>query len=208
MFVLPSLAPSDDYRPAFEALVALCGAATIVFAVAALVAVGARPERLYAAAAFLGLAPLALGPVLLTRFDVWPAMLTVGALAALVSGRGRLALRRARLGGRCEALPARSAARSRSSTSLGARGAGRRLSLWPCSSLVLAVFFVPFAALAPDGLQASFERQTGRPLQIESLGSAAPARGAAARRLRAGGRLQLRLAESERGAAGRSRAPL
>ena len=39
--------------------------------------------------------------------------------------------------------------------------------------LVLAVVFVPFAALAPDGLQASFERQTGRPLQIESLGSAA-----------------------------------
>ena len=27
MFALPSLAPSDDYRPAFEALVALCGAA-------------------------------------------------------------------------------------------------------------------------------------------------------------------------------------
>ena len=47
---------------AFEALVALCGAATIVFAVMALVAVGARPERFYAAAAFLGLAPLALGP--------------------------------------------------------------------------------------------------------------------------------------------------
>ena len=32
--------------------------------------------------------------------------------------------------------------------------------------------FLPFALLAPDGLLASFERQTGRPLQIESLGSA------------------------------------
>ena len=39
--------------------------------------------------------------------------------------------------------------------------------------LVLLVAFVPFALIAPDGLQASFERQTGRPLQIESLGSAA-----------------------------------
>ena len=62
MFALPSLAPSDDYRPAFEALVALCGCGDDrVRSHVALVAVGARPERLYAAAAFLGLAPLASG---------------------------------------------------------------------------------------------------------------------------------------------------
>ena len=169
MFAL-SLAPSDDYRPAFEALVALCGAATIVFAVVALVAVGARPERLYAAAAFLGLAPLALGPVLLTRFDVWPAMLTVGALAARV-GEEPARPSRPRLGGRCEA-PTRSFCCPSLLYLARRKGAETALAL-AVFLLVLAVIFVLFAALAPDGLQASFERQTGRPLQIESLGSAA-----------------------------------
>ena len=172
MFALPSLGPSDDYRPAFEALVALCGAATIVFAVAALVAVGARPERLYAAAAFLGLAPLALGPVLLTRFDVWPAMLTVGALAALVSGRSRLAFAVLGLAVAAKLYPL--VLLPIALLYLARRKGGRETALaLAVFLLVLAVVFVPFAALAPDGLQASFERQTGRPLQIESLGSAA-----------------------------------
>src|SRR5437868_438015 len=38
------------------------------------------------------LAPLALGSVILTRFDLWPAALAVGALALLLAGRPRLAL--------------------------------------------------------------------------------------------------------------------
>ena len=59
------------------------------------------------------------------------AMLTVGALAALVSG-GAGSPYRPRLGGRCEALPARSAAH-RAFYLARRKGAGRRLSLWPCS---------------------------------------------------------------------------
>jgi len=38
---------------------------------------------------------------------------------------------------------------------------------------VLAAVFVPFAVLAPRGLEHSFTFQLGRPLQIESLGAAA-----------------------------------
>jgi hypothetical protein len=37
-----------------------------------------------------GLAPLALGPVVLSRFDLWPAMLSVAALAALLADRRRV----------------------------------------------------------------------------------------------------------------------
>ncbi len=172
VFALPALAPSEGYRAAFEAVVAACGSATILLAVAALAAVRARPARLYAAAAFLGLAPLALGPVLLTRFDLWPAMLTVGALAALLSGRGRLSFAVLGLAVAAKLYPLALLpialvylARRR-----GLRETAISLALF---GLVLLVAFVPFALIAPDGLQASFERQTGRPLQIESLGSAA-----------------------------------
>jgi uncharacterized membrane protein len=38
-------------------------------------------------------------------------------------------------------------------------------------AVVLALFFLPFAVLAPEGLADSLERQAGRPLQIESLGA-------------------------------------
>ena len=46
-----------------------------------------------AAALSLGLAalaPLLLGTVVLTRFDYWPAALTAGGMAVLLSGRLRL----------------------------------------------------------------------------------------------------------------------
>jgi uncharacterized membrane protein len=50
------------------------------------------PARVAVACAFVALAPLALGSVVLTRFDHWPAALVAGALALLLAGRGRLSL--------------------------------------------------------------------------------------------------------------------
>ena len=40
-----------------------------------------------AALAFAALAPLALGSVILYRYDLWPAALTVAGLAAILAGR-------------------------------------------------------------------------------------------------------------------------
>jgi hypothetical protein len=53
------------------------------------------------------------------------------------------------------------------------RRRGRREALLALGAFaaVLAVVVLPFAAIAPDGLWASLERQLGRPLQIESLGA-------------------------------------
>ena len=48
---------------------------------------GARPSRRSRSSACF---PLLLGSVVLTRFDLWPAALVAGALAALVHGRDRL----------------------------------------------------------------------------------------------------------------------
>jgi hypothetical protein len=91
-FVLPALASSDSdgFRDAFEALMALCGLALVAATAAALRGLGASRERTLAALGLVALFPLALGPVVLTRFDLYPAALAAGAVAALLHGRDRL----------------------------------------------------------------------------------------------------------------------
>jgi hypothetical protein len=91
-FILPSLAAEGDYRTVFEVLMLLCGLGAVVLVARTLDAAGADRGRLLAGCALVGLAPLVLGTVILTRFDLWPALLSAGALAALVCGRERLGL--------------------------------------------------------------------------------------------------------------------
>jgi hypothetical protein len=52
------------------------------------------------------------------------------------------------------------------------RGRREALLCLGIAALAVALFFVPFLALAPDGVWDSIQRQASRPLQIESLGSA------------------------------------
>lgn len=170
VFVLPSLAPADDYRTVFELLMGVCGAVMVVLVVATLAAVGAGRARLFAAAAFAGLAPLALGPVVLTRFDLWPAMLTAGVLAALAGGRSRIGFGVLGLAAAAKIYPLVLLPLALVYVARR-RGAREAVVCLVVLTAVLAVVLVPFAILAPDGLVNSFERQTGRPLQIETLGA-------------------------------------
>jgi Glycosyltransferase family 87 len=169
-FILPALGPADDYRTLFELSMAICGAVTVVLVVATLAALNARPRRLFAAAAFVGLAPLALGTVVLTRFDLWPVALAAGALAALISGRSRLGLG---VLGVAIAVKVYPAALVPLALLYVGRRQGRREAAAGLAVLVAAVaaVLVPFAILSLGGLVDSFERQAGRPLQIESLGA-------------------------------------
>lgn len=169
-FLLPALAPGDDYRAAFELLMAFCGAGAVALAVLALALAGVSEAKLAAAASLAGVAPLALGSVVLTRFDLWPALLVAAALAALAGGRDRLGLGLIALAVAAKLYPLvlvplalAHVARRR-----GGRAAAVCLGVF---LLVLAACLAPFAALSPDGLAAALERQTGRPLQIESLGA-------------------------------------
>jgi len=171
VFLLPSLAAGDDYRGVFEALMLACGVAAIFFVAAALAAVGASDARLFAATTFAGLAPLALGSVVLTRFDLWPAALTAAALAALVAGRERLGFGVLGLAVAAKLYPAVLIPLALVYVS---RRRGSR-EAWACVAVLVAVLtaaFLPFAVLSPDGLRESFERQVARPLQVESLGAA------------------------------------
>lgn len=159
------------YGRAFAAGMVLCGVAAILLAAFALRALGAGPGRTAAALALPALSPVLLGPLLLTRFDLLPAALAVGALAAALAGRDRL-------GG-------------------GGLGAGIAVKLWPglllpffvlrwrsrgggratagaiavCAGTVAAIFLLP-VLVAPGGVGESLWRQLSRPLQIESLGAA------------------------------------
>ena len=169
-FVLPALGPSDDYRTLFEILMLACGMGIVALVAATLARVGVAGRELYASVALAALAPLALGTVVLTRFDLWPALLTVAALAALVSGRDRLGLGVLGLATAAKLYPA--VLLPVALVYAARRGSQNALAALVAFMGAVGLCFLPFLLLAPEGVWASIERQTGRPLQIESLGAA------------------------------------
>ncbi|CAN5188889.1 hypothetical protein BH18ACT12_BH18ACT12_03570 [soil metagenome] len=178
MFALPGLAEpgkgqdvSPGFRRTFETLMWLCGAGALLAMAAVLRALRRPPAEVWAALAFAAVAPLAVGSVILSRFDLWPAALVVAALAALVSGRLRIGHALLGLGVTATLYPA-------VLLPIGLayvwRRRGRReaLTCLGIASAVIAAVFVPFVVLSPDGVWHSLSVQFGRPLQVESLGSA------------------------------------
>jgi len=172
VFLIPALgdADSETFRVRFEALMAFLGQAMVVCMAFVLVALRAGRRRLLGALGFAALAPLALGPVVLSRFDLWPAALVAAGLAALVAGRlrlGHLAL------GAAVAAKLYPAVLIPLTIAYVWRRAGRREAV-TCGGLlagVVALVFAPFVALAPGGVWDSLWNQASRPLQIETLGS-------------------------------------
>jgi uncharacterized membrane protein len=171
-FLVPSLvAGEEDYARAFDVLMALCGAAALVLLAVALRALSASPGRTAAALSLAAVAPLLLGSVVLSRFDYWPAALTIGALALYVRGRDRLG---------AAGLGLAVAAKIYAGVLLPLvlvwtwRRRGRREALLSAALFagVLVLCFGPFLVLGPSGLVDSIRGQLSRPLQIESLGSA------------------------------------
>jgi uncharacterized membrane protein len=174
VFVVPSALSGAGkfalYSRFFEGLMGICGIA-VSAAVASIVArrtTAAR--RLVAPIALVSFGTLALGPVALSRFDLWPAALTVAALAALVADRRRLAFALLALGSAAKVFPA---------FLLPAmliyvwRRNGRRQAILAGGAFVAVALaaLAPFLALAPDGVWQSITGQASRPLQIESLGA-------------------------------------
>jgi Glycosyltransferase family 87 len=159
------------YNREFQLLMALCGIGALAAMAAALRSLAASPERRAAALGFFGLAPLVLGSVILYRYDLWPAALTVAGLAAVVGRRARLGFAAFGLGIAAKAFPV---VVLPPALAYVWRTRGRRealLCLGAAAALVAAAV-LPFVALAPGGFWDSVVRQSTRPLQIESLGSA------------------------------------
>ena len=174
VFVQPARGNEGDFEGfthAFEILMAACGGAIVIALAVALASLAASPARMGAALALGAVAPLLLGSVVLSRFDLWPAALTGAALASLVSGRLRLGHGLLGAGVLAKIWPG---VLIPLTVAHAWRTRGRREAL-VCLGVavaVVAVVMLPFVVLSPDGVGRSFERQASRPLQIESLGAA------------------------------------
>jgi Glycosyltransferase family 87 len=165
VFVLPALGTGTDpdrYRRRFEGLMAGLGVASVVL-------VAALTSSLWAPV-FVGAAPLLLGSVYLSRFDLWPVALTLVALAVLLAGSVRLGLGMLGLATAAKLYPAVLAPIAVAHVW---RTRGRREALIAAGVFlgVVAAIVIPFAVISPGGVWDGFWQQASRPLQIESLGS-------------------------------------
>jgi hypothetical protein len=178
MFALPGLARhghdqqvSAGFRRAFETLMWMCGALALAAMAVVLRELRRSNAEVWFPLLFAALAPLLLGSVILSRFDLWPTAIVAAALAALVSGRLRTGHLLLGLGVTAKIYPA-------VFVPLGVayvwKRAGRREAL-SCLALalgVVAAVFLPFVVLSPGGVWHSISIQLSRPLQVESLGAA------------------------------------
>lgn len=170
VFWLPTLGPAEHYASLFETLMAICAVAMLVLVLRALVSLDATPTRLLAVAVLLGLFPLALGSVVLSRYDLWPAALTVAALAAVLARRERLGLAILGLAVTAKIYPL--VLLPPLLVYVARRRGGREAAVgFGFFAVALALVALPFLVASPDGLVDSLQRQLDRPLQIESLGA-------------------------------------
>lgn len=161
-FLIPEIWPAH-YHAVFKVTMFLFGAVIIL-----VVARIARPRLL--PLLLVAVAPLALGPVFLTRYDLWPALIAVAALAALLDERWALGA----------ALIALTIAAKLFAVALiplavihiyrrGGRPALRRAVV--AFIVTTVVVWGPFLILGPGGVRFSLREQLGRGLQIESFGA-------------------------------------
>ena len=158
------------YRIGLVALLASIGAVGIVLVDLILGVLGrSRRERNLTSFA-LALSPLVLGAILVSRFDLLPATLTVAVVLALLVGRMRLG---GVLLGVAVAVKLYPGVLLPIAATWAAARAGRRaaIELVGLTLGVALLAYLPFVLVAPGGVVHSLAHQASRPLQIESLGS-------------------------------------
>ena len=151
LFLIPGWIAGSSwhlYEQSFELMMLVCGMVTVGLAAWLLVKDDVSPARLVAGVALGALTPLLIGPVILSRFDLFPTMLTIAVLAALITRRPRTAFVLLGLGVAAKAYPF-------VMVPLAAvyvwRNWSRREVLIGLGMFVavVAVFYIPFIAIAP-----------------------------------------------------------
>jgi hypothetical protein len=172
VFAVPALGHPDFdlFQRQFQILIGLLAGGALLAMAHVLSSLRASPARVVGALGFFALAPLVLGSVVIHRYDLWPAALTVGGLALLLAGRERSGFAVLGIGIAAKLFPAVVVPPALAYV-WRTRGRREALVALGCAAAAVAVFVVPFLVLAPHGLWESVHRQAARPLQIESLGS-------------------------------------
>jgi len=173
VFLLPALLGGggyERYRGFFEVLMTLCGMGVVPLVVATVARLGARRSDVVAAVVLLAASPLLIGPITISRYDLWPALLTAGAVAATVFGRRRVGFALLGLGILAKVYPA---VLLPILLAEAWRRAGRREALIGLGivAAVGAAVMAPFVLASPSGALDPFLRTLARPLQVESLGA-------------------------------------
>jgi len=173
VFLLPRLVAGNGfsgYMVVFELMMAACGVIAAGLAAFVLAAQRVATRQLVCGIALLALSPLLLGAVVLSRYDLFPTMLTVAAVTAFYFDRNRSGFLLLGLGTAAKAFPV-------VVVPIAAvyvwRRHGRRAALI-CLALfavVVLACFVPFLVVAPHGVWWAIHGQENRPLQIESIGA-------------------------------------
>jgi hypothetical protein len=175
VFVLPAYLPFGGtslahYRLGFEVVVTAIGMATLPIVVAIVARLGGRHTDVLVAAGAVAVSPLVVGPLAVSRYDLWPALLAAGAVAALLWDHHRLGFALLALGVLAKLYPALLAPIFVAWTWCRA-GRGEALIATAILVGVVAAGLLPFVAIAPDGALASITRSVARPLQVETLGA-------------------------------------
>ncbi|HET7572817.1 MAG TPA: glycosyltransferase family 87 protein [Gaiellaceae bacterium] len=168
LFYLVKFLPGT-YLPGFRWAMALLGAGSVGLMAASLASVHASRTRTAFAMAAAGIAPLAIGPIFLNAYDLWPAFLLALAILAFVRGRERTAYVLLALGAAAKIYPLVLLPLAVvESWERGGRERVRSGLAWFAGALVLV--HLPFAVLGPGGLRYSYWLQLKRGLEVESLG--------------------------------------
>ena len=170
--VLPALVTGSEtaYRVVFATEMAVAGAIGVLLLGLGLGRPGASDVDRRLTLVVVALLPLVLGGVILTRFDLLPAALVVGAVVLLATRRLRAAAVLIGIGTAVKLYPAVLVPL----LGIAAWRRGGRRELVVVLALVatpVLALYLPFLLLAPDGVLDSLGRQLGRPLQIESFGA-------------------------------------
>ena len=170
--VLPALVTGTvhAYRIAFVAELALVGVVAVLLLDAVLRRLELPRRERILSRAVVARAPRLHGGVIQTRVDLGPAARVHAALALAVAGRRRAAALVVGVGAAVKLYPA--LLLPPLAIDAWRRGGRRELAIVLGLAVApVALAYIAFFALAPDGVLDSLGRQIGRPLQIESVGA-------------------------------------
>ena len=172
-FLAPTaLTGAVDYNLAFKLVVILVGLGLLAALVAVLARLGTDARDTALAVGVVVVTPVALGAVVLNRYDLWPALFVLLALLALLAGRSSLGFGLLAVGCVVKVYPAvlLPVVCIHVLRTSGRRALVRGLAVFGGVAIVLAA---PLALLAPGGFGYSVKTQLVRQLQLESLAASA-----------------------------------